>query len=70
MANSIPDSGHNFAQLLAASVMTAASRSNEQWNGFSQAQLLQDLSRLDSMADLADKMRAIAAHVLRPQSIR
>lgn len=70
MGGSIAQSGHTFAQLLAASSVSSISALSNRHTGLEQIALTQSLAAMDDLDDVVAKLKRIGDHVLRPGAMR
>ncbi|BCA79319.1 insulinase family protein [Desulfuromonas sp. AOP6] len=72
MENSIPGSGHTYAARLAASQLTEGGKLREEWTGISQVRFVKKIAAKTpaELADLAEKMRALAGLLLGNDGMR
>jgi Zn-dependent M16 (insulinase) family peptidase len=64
MSSSIPNTGHSFAMMRAARVISARSTLSEQYSGLGQVTLMSEMAGLEDLDDVVDKLIAIGGHVL------
>jgi len=70
LTSSIAQSGHTFAQLIAASAVSDVSKRSNRLSGLDQVALMQVLAASEDVEKIIAKLEEIAKIVLKPQNIR